>query len=182
MARVFKKSTLALRHRNLDCPGPCPRIRIFNSKLINECVGIRPAETFDELHVFAASPERILIRKIRGFDNERVSFPMPARVAFPQTDIRWKMRTAIRRNDASFMTHFNQQCDIPHALRNLHIIVVSRWSDRGASALKDQTTFGQGPVLGSVEFMASDRGLAFLLPFSRCGHHLWNLSVLWIDD
>src|SRR5262249_28856518 len=92
------------------------------------------------------------------------------------------MRTAIRRNDASFVTHFNQQCDIAHTLRNLHIVVVGRWSDRRPGALKDQTTFGKRPVLGSIEFMPSNRGLAFLLPFARCGHHRRNLSVLWIDD
>src|SRR5215475_14464176 len=92
------------------------------------------------------------------------------------------MRTAVGRNDASFMAHFNEQRDIPLALRDQNVVVVGRWSDRGAGALKDQTTFGQRPVLGPVEFMASIRGLPLLLPFARGGQHRWNLSVLRIDD
>src|SRR5215813_2196085 len=83
VARVLKEFALALRYRYLDCPGPRPRVRIFNGKLINECVGIRTTKAFDELHIFAASTKRILIRKIRRFHDKRVSFPMPARVAFP---------------------------------------------------------------------------------------------------
>src|SRR5262249_12149337 len=34
VARVLKEFALALRYRNLDCPGPRPRVRIFNGKLI----------------------------------------------------------------------------------------------------------------------------------------------------
>src|SRR5262245_23135540 len=44
VARVLKEFALALRYRYLDCPGPRPRVRIFNGKLINECVGIRTTE------------------------------------------------------------------------------------------------------------------------------------------
>ena len=72
------------------------------------------------------------------------------------------MRTAVGRNDASFVTHFNEQRDIPLALRNLDIVVVGRWSDWGSGALEDETTFGQRPVLGPIELMTPIYGLPFL--------------------
>src|SRR5207248_2472804 len=63
----------------------------------------------------------------------------------------------------------------------LNIIVIRRWSHWRPGALQDQTTFGQRPVLRTVEFVASILRGTLGLPFAA-GRSQWrNPAVAWID-
>ena len=53
----------------------------MNSYLIWSSLGA--GEALGDFHVFAGAAESDLVVEIGGFDNQRVSFPMTARIAQP---------------------------------------------------------------------------------------------------
>src|SRR5207244_11156826 len=108
MAGVLEHPAVALRNGDFDSPWPVPRRRIFNGELIDQRIGIGAAETLGKLQILAASSERILVRKILRFDDERVAVPAAARVPLPKMDVLWKMRTVIQRDHADFMSHLDE--------------------------------------------------------------------------
>src|SRR5579862_9187966 len=61
VACIFEKLAFALRYRNFYRPGAVPCFLVFHGELINERVGISAPESLGELHVRAASVERIFI-------------------------------------------------------------------------------------------------------------------------
>src|SRR5258708_348467 len=124
MACVFEHLAVAFRQRNLDGPGLRPGGRIVNRELIGEGVRIETFEALGKFHVRAASPKRVLVREIRGLDDKRITLPMASRVALPQANVRWKMRTAVRWDDPDLVPHLDEYRNDARALHDLNIIVV----------------------------------------------------------
>src|SRR5262245_60335486 len=100
MAGVFEERTLASSHGNFHGPWLRKCLRVIDCELVQKRVGIKALETFGQPHVFARATESSSVREIRRLDNERVAFPMAARVPFQLANLIGKMRAVFDWNDA----------------------------------------------------------------------------------
>src|SRR5215475_7202153 len=73
MARVLENRPGSARQRNLHRPGLCERVRVVYRELVLERLRIEPTEAFRQRHVWPGTPERVLHRKVRRLDDERVT-------------------------------------------------------------------------------------------------------------
>src|SRR5262245_59388683 len=92
------------------------------------------------------------------------------------------MGTSIGWDNACFMSHLNEQCDITVALRNLDVVVIRGGCHRRTSALQNQTALRQRPVFRPIEFVSAICCSPLLLPFARSRQYWRNPSILGIDD
>src|SRR5689334_23512287 len=101
---VLVERTFDFRHRDGRCPGPILRGRIFNRIAVVDGVLAHASEPLYNMQIRSGSRtaiERVrndLVVEIRGVNHERVAFPMPARVAQPQPDLRVGMWAAVERD------------------------------------------------------------------------------------
>src|SRR5262245_34251181 len=111
MARVFEYRAGELFHRNRAGPRLREDRRVVDSKLVIDSVRIDPCKPFDDSKRFATALEirdrTELIKptaggvEVRRLDDERVSLPMPARVAHPLPNVRSEMRPGVEWDQAS---------------------------------------------------------------------------------
>src|SRR5215831_6807267 len=124
MAGVFEERTLASRHRNFHSPWLRKSLRVVDRELVQKRVGINTLETFRQPHVFACATESSSVREIRRLHDERVAFPMAARVSFQLTNVLRNMRPVFQWNDADVVNHLNQNRHVSGTLNNSNIVVV----------------------------------------------------------
>src|SRR5262249_40601585 len=95
---MLKERTDGLFHRNLRGPGTCPCRFVFDREAVLNSLGIHSRESLDNSQVFTGASQRVFAVEIRRLHNQRVAFPMPARVTGPLRDASRYRRTAIGRD------------------------------------------------------------------------------------
>src|SRR5215813_1111642 len=83
MTGMLEHRPIDLHKRQFAFPRYFPSGRIVHGEFIADRVIADTGETLDDFHVLAGPAESSLVVEICRFDNQRVSFPMPARVAEP---------------------------------------------------------------------------------------------------
>src|SRR5262249_52873172 len=112
-------------HWNLPGPASRERLRVIDGEFIEQRIRIGTRETFNEMQVLSRTSEVRFVGKIRGVDDERISFPMSTRVSHPLLDSLWKMRSSIHRNDARVVDLLVKDDDVSRCLYQLIVIVVA---------------------------------------------------------
>src|SRR4030095_11414038 len=86
VARELLDVVLGCAQANDGGPWLHPRGRIIDRHLVVDRVGARPRETLREMQAIRRAHEVALRREVRRVDDERVAFPMAARVAVQLRD------------------------------------------------------------------------------------------------
>src|SRR5207244_3595972 len=92
VARVLEEWTVGVKHRKLCAPRLRPRLRVFDSELVQDPVRGDAREAFDDVQRVAGSLDRDLVVEVRRVDDERVAFPSPARIAAKLANLVRNMR------------------------------------------------------------------------------------------
>src|SRR5215813_1305842 len=90
-----------------DSPWACPRFLVDHRCAIFKPVLADTREPFDDSQLFTVitgitgiacsiGTNRVFVGKVRRFDDERVSFPVSARIAHEHLDLRIDMATAVK--------------------------------------------------------------------------------------
>ena len=103
-------------------------------------------------------PERGPWAVVRRLDDQRVAFPVPARIAVPLTDGLRQVRTPIERDDAHVVDVLVENRDAPGRLEDLVRVVVARRQRR--HAVVDDAALLQRPVFPRIVRV---RALRFLV-------------------
>src|SRR5207244_13377032 len=119
MTRRLVHGSLCFRPRNFGGPWLRPGGGIFDRECVRQYVVRGACETFDEMQLFAGSPEIGAIGEIRGVDHQRVTLPMSYRVSSQHSDVLRNVRTAMGRDDARRVVRFVKQSHISRPLYNL---------------------------------------------------------------
>src|SRR5262245_10997594 len=86
VAGVLVNDSVERRHRVDGGPRLREGSGILHGELVVEGIGGRAREPLDELQSLARPPEVVAVVEIRRLDDERVAFPMTARIAKIATD------------------------------------------------------------------------------------------------
>src|SRR5437016_2074079 len=65
-----------------------------------------------------------LVVEVGGVHDERVAFPVAARVSQPEPDVRPEMLTVLEVNEPRLMDHLVQESDRVGSLKDVHVVVV----------------------------------------------------------
>src|SRR5579872_1848043 len=111
------------RERKFDRPGLRKYGRIINCRPVKNRVRIDTTETLYNFQILGGSlrggPE------VRGFDNQRIAFPMANRIAEPQSDVRVEVRTSVQVYDANLVIHFMHDHNRVRRLDDLMVVVIA---------------------------------------------------------
>src|ERR1700680_2009141 len=109
---VLKDRTVALHHRNGCGPRSGEGCGIVHCNFVVDCVGVDTREALDQMQVrrfgksvWNAETSYIVITEIGHINYEGGSFPMTSRVSHPLMYARVDVRSAIERDDTSFVHH-----------------------------------------------------------------------------
>src|SRR5262249_24299523 len=78
-----------------DGPGPRPHGGVFDGDFVFERIRAGPRPTLDQVEVLARALKIGLRAGICHVDDERINFPMPARVAIPLADVGRQVRAPV---------------------------------------------------------------------------------------
>ena len=125
-------------------------------------------------------PKRRLVVEVRGLDDERVAFPVPARVAVPMANGLGQVRTAVERNHPHVMDVLVEDGDDAGRLEDL-IRVVVPGRERRHAVVHDAAIGGRAiqAGIGRVRPLIGLPGGARLL---RLGRQRRKLAIGRIDD
>src|SRR6266850_1725505 len=110
-------------------------------------------------HAATVQADTRLVGEIGRLDDERVAFPMAARIAHICADVFSGMRTAVERNDAGLMNHLGENGHKPWTLHNLGSIAV----DHGEYGARH--TAGNAAIIQTSIFRTTGNALSDLLKF-----------------
>src|SRR5262249_18871337 len=121
---------------NGDFPRPCIDIGIVDGDFVIDGVCIDAREAFHDVEgftlgdTFNASGSRArrnpaFVVVVGGIDNQRIAFPVPARVAVPQFYTGRDVRFSVQGNDARIVDHFVKDDDVARNLDYAVRIVVA---------------------------------------------------------
>src|SRR5436309_8896117 len=113
-----------LRPRNDSGPRLGPGFWILNREFVIESVSIDAAEALRDAKGFRIGileDHPIVGPEIRRFDDQRIPFPMTARVAQPLPKVFSNMRSSVERDRTGTVDHLGRNDDISWALENLKI-------------------------------------------------------------
>src|SRR5262249_10492034 len=106
-----------------------PRLWVFLPEFVICGFSIDAAEAFGDTKCLGTGiliNGAIVRSKIGCFDDERITFPVPTRVAQPLLEVLVEMWPPIKRNHASTMDHFGRDHHVTRTLEDLKIVVVDR--------------------------------------------------------
>src|SRR5476649_1138724 len=84
-----------------DGPRSCPRRLILDRDFVIDRLRTGTGPAFDQMQIsLIGSSEVRLAAEIRDVDNQRVTFPVAARIPKPESDGRGEMRTSVHRDRA----------------------------------------------------------------------------------
>src|SRR5215472_12232059 len=112
MAGVLVDGFVDASHRNRCRPGPGVSGGIIHGVAEVDRAVVDAAKLLDNMQSRARRPAAIegcktnLIAIVRGVHNERISLPMPYRVALPQPDTGRNMLAPVQMNHAHLVQHF----------------------------------------------------------------------------
>src|SRR5262249_34898059 len=129
VTRVLVYRLLTLLQSEHGRPRLGPRRGVVNGDFVAERIWSDPREAFDDAQGFRGPHEVAGTGEIRRVDDEGVAFPSAARVAAQFADARWKVRTPVDRNDASFMNGLEGEHDGPSRLDDLIVPERARTTD-----------------------------------------------------
>src|SRR5207253_4219494 len=132
VARVLVDQFVLQLQRNHHGPRRGPRRRVVHRELVFEDLRPDAREALGEPQVLVRPREIALRREVRRVDDERVAFPVSARVAVPAADAGVEVRAAVERNDARVVRHLAEDGDVAGRLDDLEVTVVTGLQSRNA--------------------------------------------------
>ena len=100
MTGVFVNRTLGGVQGNFPGPGACKRRGILDPELIQDLVRFDAGEALDHVQVLIGAAEADLTVVICGVDDQRLAFPVAARVSQPEAEAWGQVRAAVSADDA----------------------------------------------------------------------------------
>src|SRR5438046_3553061 len=136
-------------HRQRYRPGLREIHWIFDGDFVRDRVGVFPCEPLHHMRIRAlrnspdaargpARGDPAFAVEVRRVDNECVAFPMAHRVTIPESNRRWRMRTAVDWDDTGVLNHFGKNGDIAGRLDNLVGVVVSGRDHSARPSARDE--------------------------------------------
>ena len=107
-------------------------------------------EPLDDVQVRRRAAIAGVLREVRDVDDERVAFPVAARVAEIRADRRREVRPAVERDDARVVDHLVANRDVARALHDLRRVVVDRRENHMREPARDAAIVSI-EILGPVE-------------------------------
>ena len=132
MARVLVELVVRLlRDRVADGEGRRVHHWIVHANAVVDHLRIDAREALGDLQLLAVRPVRRAdaVGEIRRLDDERVAFPVAARVAHVLPDVRADVRTAVERDDARVVDHLVADDDLVRCLHDAQAVAVQHRRD-----------------------------------------------------
>ena len=124
MASILIHLAATLSPWDRHFPGPRPGRRVIERDFVIQSVRIKARKSFDHMQAVGGTPEIRFIGEVCCIHDERIAFPVPARVTEPQTHTCVQMWTPVDGNNAGFVDHFIKNDHLPGTLNDLYIAVV----------------------------------------------------------
>ena len=185
VARVLVERSHDLGHRDRCRPRLREGRRIVDRDLVVHRTGTESREALDDATLLAGAIDShvslVDVGEIDRLNDERIAFPVAARVAQPLFDAGPDVRTPVHRNDPRVVNHLDENHDVAGHLQDLIVMVVEARHHRARQTTRD------APLVGTAIPPRVSRAGAprCPLPFDHPLRHRrqrGKFSVRWIDE